>query len=36
MALRPICFTGGGAAAVDFDEPVVGNSEVKELEDRVR
>ena len=26
----------GGAAAVDSDEPVVGNSEVKKLEDRVR
>jgi transposase len=26
----------GGAAAVDFDEPVVGNSEVKKLEDRLR
>nr|CAD6436975.1 IS3 family transposase [Rhizobium sp. Q54] len=42
MALRPICFTGGagssarGAAAVGSDEPVVGNSEVKKLEDRVR
>nr|WP_233282445.1 transposase [Agrobacterium tumefaciens] len=26
----------GGAAAVDSDEPVIGNSEVKKLEDRVR
>ena len=26
----------GGTAAVDSDEPVVGNSEVKKLEDRVR
>ncbi|MCJ8150721.1 IS3 family transposase [Shinella sedimenti] len=26
----------GGAAAVDSDEPVVGNSEVRKLEDRVR
>ncbi|WP_432612466.1 IS3 family transposase [Brucella pituitosa] len=26
----------GGAAAVDSDEPVVGNSEMKKLEDRVR
>lgn len=26
----------GGAAAVDSDEPVVGNSEVKKLEERVR
>lgn len=26
----------GGAAAVDSDEPVAGNSEVKKLEDRVR
>ena len=26
----------GGAAAVDSDEPVVGNSEVKKLDDRVR
>ena len=26
----------GGAAAVDCDEPVVGNSEVKKLENRVR
>src|SRR6478672_13865318 len=26
----------GGAAAVDSDEPVVGSSEVKKLEDRVR
>lgn len=26
----------GGAAAVDSDEPVVGNSEVKKLEDGVR
>ncbi|MBA8852238.1 transposase [Ochrobactrum intermedium] len=26
----------GGAAAVDSDEPVVGNSEVKKLEDRIR
>ncbi|ANH02959.1 transposase [Shinella sp. HZN7] len=26
----------GGAAAVGSDEPVVGNSEVKKLEDRVR
>jgi transposase len=26
----------GGAAAVDSDEPVVGNSEVKKLEDRLR
>lgn len=26
----------GGAVAVDSDEPVIGNSEVKKLEDRVR
>ncbi|WP_404976279.1 IS3 family transposase [Agrobacterium larrymoorei] len=29
-------FSEGGVAAVDSDEPVVGNSEVKKLEDRVR
>jgi transposase len=26
----------GGAAAVDSDEPLIGNSEVKKLEDRLR
>lgn len=29
-------FSEGGAAAVDSDEPIAGNSEVKKLEDRVR